>query len=100
MGKRFWLVFGFGMHIGIDLGMNVGTFANVMMAVYLAWLSGDEIDAFWRALASRPLKAGEGDRCETTGNLLQRLAAIDTPTKLLGFVVLRGNRFRHANPAA
>lgn len=62
LGKRFWLVVGFGMHIGIDLGMNVGTFANVMMAVYLAWLSGDEIDAFWRYVYSRPLAPGEGDR--------------------------------------
>jgi len=42
------------MHIGIDAGMNVGTFANVMMAVYLGWLSGEEIDAFWRYLMSDP----------------------------------------------
>ncbi len=62
MGKRFWLVIGFGMHIGIDLGMNVGTFANVMVAVYFAWLSGDEIESFWRYLATRPLAAGEGGR--------------------------------------
>ena len=62
LGKRFWLVFGFGMHIGIDIGMNVGTFAEVMMAVYLAWLSGTEIDAFWRYLASDPLAPGEGTR--------------------------------------
>lgn len=62
LGKRFWLVFGFGMHIGIDVGMNVGTFAEVMMAVYLAWLTGDEIDAFWRYVMSRPLAPGEGGR--------------------------------------
>jgi uncharacterized membrane protein YphA (DoxX/SURF4 family) len=62
LGKRFWLVVGIGMHIGIDLGMNVGTFANVMMAVYFAWLSGDEIDAFWRYCYSVPQRPGEGDR--------------------------------------
>lgn len=62
LGKRFWLIVGFGMHIGIDLGMNVGTFAEVMMAVYFAWLSGDEIDAFWRYCFSRPQRPGEGTR--------------------------------------
>jgi hypothetical protein len=62
IGKRFWLVFGFGMHIGIDVGMNVGTFAEVMMAVYLAWLSGPEVEAFWRYVSSDPVAPGEGDR--------------------------------------
>jgi len=62
LGKRFWLVVGLGMHLGIDLGMNVGTFANVMMAVYVGWLSGAEIDAFWAAVYSRPQMPGEGDR--------------------------------------
>ncbi len=62
MGKRFWLVIGFGMHIGIDVGMNVGTFAEVMMAVYLAWLSGPEIEAFWRFVYSRRCAPGEGER--------------------------------------
>lgn len=62
LGKRFWLVVGFGMHIGIDIGMNVGTFANVMMAVYAAWLSGEEIDLAWRYIFSTPLEPGEGDR--------------------------------------
>ncbi len=62
LGKRFWLVVGFGMHVGIDVGMNVGTFANVMMAVYFAWLSGDEIEAGWRYLASQPCAPGEGGR--------------------------------------
>src|SRR5690606_2086962 len=62
IGKRFWLVFGFGMHIGIDVGMNVGTFAEVMMAVYLAWLSGPEVEGFWRYVSSDPLAPGERDR--------------------------------------
>jgi hypothetical protein len=62
LGKRFWLLFGFAMHIGIDVGMNVGTFAEVMMAVYLAWLTGPEVEAFWRYLSSAPLAPGEADR--------------------------------------
>ena len=62
LGKRFWLGFGFLMHIGIDVGMNVGTFAEVMMAVYLAWLSGPEIEAFWRVVYSKPARPGEHGR--------------------------------------
>ena len=75
IGKRFWLGFGFLMHIGIDVGMNVGTFAEVMMAVYLCWLSGDEIEAFWRYVYSEPLKAGEGDRPVRTKPWKRRLLA-------------------------
>jgi hypothetical protein len=33
------------MHVGIDVFMNVGTFVQVMLAVYIAWLSGAELDA-------------------------------------------------------
>ena len=62
LGKRFWLIFGTAMHLGIDAGMNVGTFANVMIAVYPSWLSGEEIDAFWRYVVSRPSAPGEDDR--------------------------------------
>ncbi len=62
IGKRFWLVFGFGLHIGIDVGMNVGTFAEVMMSVYLCWLSGPEVEAFWSFVYSRRCAPGEGDR--------------------------------------
>jgi hypothetical protein len=62
MGKRFWLVFGVGLHIGIDVGMNVGTFAEVMMSVYLCWLSGPEVEAFWRFVYSRRCAPGEGGR--------------------------------------
>jgi hypothetical protein len=53
LGKRVWLVFGLALHLGIDLGMNIGTFPQVMMAVYLAWLSGPEIDALWRFVFRR-----------------------------------------------
>jgi hypothetical protein len=62
LGRRFWLVWGFLMHIGIDLGMNVGTFAEVMMAAYFAWPTGDEVDRAWRYLMSRPASPGEYGR--------------------------------------
>lgn len=45
MGKRFWLVFGVLLHLGINLSINLGTFAEVMIAVYFAWLSGADVDA-------------------------------------------------------
>lgn len=62
LGKRTWLGIGIIMHVGIDLLMNVGTFVQVMIAVYIAWLSGPEIDAFWHWLVSKPQKAGTGSR--------------------------------------
>jgi len=62
LGRRFWLVWGFLMHIGIDLGMNVGTFAEVMMAAYFAWPTGDEVDRAWRYMMSRPAAPGEYGR--------------------------------------
>jgi hypothetical protein len=62
LGRRLWLIWGFFMHIGIDLGMNVGTFAEVMMAAYFAWPSGDEVDRAWRYLMSRPAAPGEFGR--------------------------------------
>lgn len=62
LGKRLWLGFGLALHAGIDLGVNVGTFSQVMVAVYVAWLSGGEVEALWRWLHSRPLRPGEGSR--------------------------------------
>jgi hypothetical protein len=59
IGRRTWLIFGFFMHIGIDIGLNVGTFAEVMMAAYFAWPTGDEVDRFWRYLLSRPMTRAE-----------------------------------------
>ena len=53
LGKRVWLGVGLGVHVGIDAGMNIGTFPQIMMATYLAWLSGHEVEAFWRALLGR-----------------------------------------------
>ena len=62
LGKRLWLGIGVVMHLGIDLLMNVGTFVQVMLAVYIPWLSGAELDQVWRTLMSRPQAAGAGDR--------------------------------------
>ena len=62
LGKRFWLVMGLALHIGIDVGMNVGTFAEVMTAVYFCWLRGEEVEAFWRLVYSRRCPPGRGGR--------------------------------------
>jgi len=87
MGKRFWLVFGIGLHIGIDLGMNVGTFAEVMMTVYLAWLSGTEVEFFWRFVYSHRCAPGEGQR------------PVRTPTwKALAFAPLDWLTYRKSGP--
>lgn len=61
-GKRLWLGIGLCMHLAIDVLMNVGTFVQIMIAVYVPWLSAAEIDAIWRTLMSRPLAPGEGAR--------------------------------------
>lgn len=65
-GKRLWLSIGLVMHLVIDVAMNVGTFVQVMIAVYIPWLSGAELDAIWRTLMSRPLAEGEGSRPRRT----------------------------------
>jgi uncharacterized membrane protein YphA (DoxX/SURF4 family) len=62
LGKRLWLTIGVLMHAGIELTMNVGTFVQVMVAVYPAWLSGNDVEAFWRYLMWRPAKPGEAGR--------------------------------------
>ncbi|MDC0671265.1 hypothetical protein [Nannocystis radixulma] len=61
-GKRLWLSIGLVMHLVIDVVMNVGTFVQVMLAIYIPWLSAAELDAIWRTLMSRPLGEGEGER--------------------------------------
>lgn len=61
-GKRLWLSIGVVMHLVIDVSMNVGTFVQVMLAVYIPWLSATELDAVWRTAMSRPLAEGEGAR--------------------------------------
>ncbi|HVH98555.1 MAG TPA: HTTM domain-containing protein [Enhygromyxa sp.] len=62
LGKRLWLTIGFLMHVGIDLTMNVGTFVQVMIAVYPVWLAGDDVEAWWRFLLWRAAKPGEAGR--------------------------------------
>ena len=62
LGKRLWLSVGIIMHVGIDLLMNVGTFVQVMIAVYIAWLSGPELDAIWHWIVSKPQAPGTGTR--------------------------------------
>ena len=39
-GKRLWLSMGVMMHLGIEVSMNVGTFVQVMVAIYPAFMSG------------------------------------------------------------
>ena len=55
------------MHLGIDVTLNVGTFAQVMVAVYLAWLTPEDVDAWWRWVGSRPLRPREGARPQRSG---------------------------------
>ena len=67
LGKKVWLGIGVAMHVGIDVLMNVGTFVQIMLAVYPAWLSGAEVASFWRWVGTRPLRRGEGDRPRRPG---------------------------------
>ena len=62
LGKRLWLGIGIVMHLVIDLLMNVGTFVQVMLAVYIPWLSGAEIERGWKTLMSRPQSPAERPR--------------------------------------
>jgi hypothetical protein len=62
LGKRLWLGIGIVMHLGIDLLMNVGTFVQVMLAVYIPWLSGAELERVWKTLMSRPQSPSERPR--------------------------------------
>ncbi|MBL4685703.1 MAG: hypothetical protein JKY37_14005 [Nannocystaceae bacterium] len=77
LGRRLWLVVGFNMHIGIDISMNVGVFANVMMGVYFIWLSGEEIEFVWRYFFSRPMdvadRPSQADREAVMGKSFHRL---------------------------
>jgi uncharacterized membrane protein YphA (DoxX/SURF4 family) len=94
LGKKVWLGIGLGMHVGIDVLMNVGTFVQIMLAVYPAWLSGMEVESFWRWVGSRPLRRGEGERPRRGGlrGVIDVLgtpfaARIDRPT----WVILHGS---------
>jgi hypothetical protein len=84
IGRRTWLIFGFFMHIGIDIGLNVGTFAEVMMAAYFAWPTGDEVDRFWRYLGTKPAAPGEH------GRPVRKLGALKGKGKFAFFTFLAG----------
>lgn len=75
LGKRVWLGIGLVMHLGIDLLMNVGTFVQVMLAVYLVWLTGEELELFWRLLGTRPLRPGEAGSPPPAGGRVRRFLA-------------------------
>ncbi|PRQ08242.1 HTTM domain-containing protein [Enhygromyxa salina] len=75
-GKRLWLTMGLFMHIGIDLTMNVGTFVQVMIAVYPIWLAGDDVDAMWRYLLWRAAKPGEAGRPPVPKGSLRRFGRL------------------------
>jgi len=92
LGRRLWLVIGFNMHVGIDLSMNVGVFANVMMSVYAVWLTGPEVDAFWKYAFSRPMdpkdRPSQVDREEAMHKWFRRL-----PAKIRGAMFWASRRF-------
>ena len=75
LGKRTWLGVGVVMHIGIDLLMNVGTFVQVMLATYLAWLSGADVDRLWALFGTRALRPGEPGHAAPAGRLRRLLSA-------------------------
>ena len=58
VGRRVWLTLGVGMHLGIGVLMNVGTFVPVMLALYAAFLRGEDVEAFWKFVGSRPVQPG------------------------------------------
>lgn len=95
LGKRLWLGVGLIMHLGIDLFMNVGTFVQVMIAVYIPWLSGAELDKVWHTLMSRPQAPGSGDRPRRTKRWQ---AALLAPIDRLRFRAPRPPYVIHHNP--
>jgi predicted secreted protein len=92
LGKRLWLGLGFTFHLLIEIGMNVGTFVQVMWSTYPAWFRGEEIDAFWRWLPSRPARPGEHGRP-------LRDAGRGRLRRLLGRARSVGDRLVHRAPA-
>ena len=89
LGRRVWLVLGFNLHVGIDISMNVGVFANVMMSVYFVWLSGAEIDLMWRTLFSRGKDPEPQERFKKVPPKLRRI---------VGFFYRHGYRATHRRP--
>jgi len=75
LGKRLWLTLGVMLHIGIDLTLNVGTFVQVMLAVYPIWMGAADVEVMWRYLMWRPAKPGEGGRPSRPAGKLGRVAS-------------------------
>lgn len=99
IGRRTWLIFGFFMHVGIDIGLNVGTFAEVMMAAYFAWPTGDEVDRFWRWLGTRPAAPGESGRPVRKLDSLRGKGRFALLAGVLGKIFLTPiDRLRHRVP--
>jgi len=73
LGKRLWLGVGTGMHLGIAVLLNVGTFVHVMLSFYPAFFTGGEVDRVWRYLGSRPAVPGEGERPDEDVGLVRRV---------------------------
>ena len=90
LGKRLWLTVGVGMHIGIDLTLNVGTFVQVMIAVYPIWMGGPDVELMWRYLLWRPAKPGEAGRpALPKGKVRRALAWVVAPIQRARYRVKR-----------
>ena len=79
LGKRLWLTLGLIFHAMIDLTLNVGTFVQVMVAPYLAWVSGRDIEGMWRVIYWAPAIPGNAGRPQRprwafVGRLFDRLS--------------------------
>lgn len=79
LGKRLWLTLGLVFHAGIDLTLNVGTFVQVMVAPYLAWVTGKDVEQMWRVIYWSPTMPGNAGRpyrhrLNLFGRLADRLA--------------------------
>lgn len=54
---ELYLAFGFAMHVGIELSMEVGPFCFASLALYPAAIAPERLRATWARLAPRPLGA-------------------------------------------
>lgn len=73
LGKRLWLTIGVILHIGIDLTLNVGTFVQIMHAMYPIWLGAADMEMLWRYFLWRPAKPGEAGRAPWPETRLRRV---------------------------
>jgi hypothetical protein len=88
LGKRFWLFIGMCLHVGIEISMNVGTFVQVMIAMYPLWMWGKDIDSMWRFLLWPAAKPGEAGRPPLPAKKVRRvLARLGAPWQRMCFRV-------------